>query len=281
MPTPARRRPRMRRLAATGWVPDQHGAWPMALVPPALGAILGGVRPAHLLMVAAWVAAFLLFNAGSLWLRSPRRARYWPAVRAWGVTTGVLGIALLAWHPELLRWAPVFLPLVAVAVEEAWRRRERSMAARLATVLAASLMCGVSAGLGGGLGGVGGWWPWRDPVGDPTRGWTHAWVLTALLGAYFVGTVPYVRSLIRGRGDARWVVASGVWHAALLCGAVVASRVGAVSPVVVGVAFVLAVRALWVPLDQSRRGPWPPVRIGIAEMVACALVTVALLLPTG
>lgn len=278
---PVRRRSRMRRLARAGWVPDQHGAWPMAVVPPVVGAVLGGVRPVHLLLVAAWIAAFLLFNAGGLWVRSPRRARYWPAVRTWGVSTILLGAVLLVWHPELLRWAPLFLPLVVVAVEEAWNRRERSMASRISTVLASSLTCAVSAGLGSGPVSAPGWWPWRDGVWDPTQGWSHVWVVTALLAGYFLGTIPYVRSLIRRRGDRRWVVASVAWHVAFVVGAGAAMVVSATHWSVVGIGIVLFLRSMLVPLDQARRGPWPAVRIGVLEMVLCLLVAVAVLLPPG
>ena len=276
-PTP--RRSRLRRLARAGWVPDQHGAWPMALVPPVVGAVLGGVRPVHMLLVAAWIAAFLLFNAAGLWMRSPRRARYRMAVRTWGVTTVVLGVGLLAWHPELLRWAPLFLPLVAVAIEEAWTRRERSMASRLSTVLASSLTCAVSAGLGGMPTLGRGWWPWRDAVTDPSTGWARVWIVTALLTAYFVGTVPYVRSLIRGRGERRWVVASAVWHVVLVAGAGAAAHIGGVHWSVVVMGLVVFARAVVVPLDQSRRGPWPAVRIGMLEMVLCLLVALAVVVP--
>ena len=251
----------------------------MAVVPPVAGAALGGFRPVHLLLVAAWVAAFLLFNAGGLWVRSPRRVRYWPAVRTWGATTVLLGGILLAWHPHLLRWAPLFLPLVVVALEEAWNHRERSMASRISTVLASSLTCAVSAGLGGTLATAPGWWPWRDPVWDPTQGWSRVWIVTALLAAYFVGTVPYVRCLIRGRGEVRWVAASVAWHVLLVAGTGAATVAGATHWSAVVLGLVLLARAVLVPLDQRRRSPWPAVRIGLLEMLLCLLVAVTLLLP--
>lgn len=283
---PARRGTRLRRLTARGWVPDQHGAWPMATLPIVVGALDSRPQWAHLLLLLAWVAGFLLFHVGTLWIASPRRARYTSALLTWGGCAAVSGVALLVLRPALLGWAPVFAPLVVVALVEALRRRTRSMASRISTVLASSLTCAVAHDLGWGTlhaaGPLGrGWWPWWDGAATvPGSGWGHAWIVTAVLAAYFLGTVPHVRALIRGRGNPAWVIASLSWHVLTLVGVVAAAGVGGVSWWVVAVWGVLVVRALVIPLDQSRRGPWTPKAIGLTEMVVCVLVAVSLLLPS-
>lgn len=271
----------MHALASHGWVPDQHGAWPMATVPILVGAVASGFVWRHVLLLCAWVAGFLFFNAAGLWLRSPRRSRYAPAVRLWLAVSAVLGAATVLSAPHLLRWGPVFAPLVLVAFWEAARGRERSLASRLATVVACGLTCAPAHDLSPATTHVPGWWPWRDAVGqvDPATGWTHAWILTALLTAYLVGTVPHVRCLIRGRGDARWIAGSVAWHAAGVAGAVAATAAGATSWAVPAVWALLLARAAAMPWGQSRRGPWAPKTIGVTEMVMCAAVAASLLLP--
>lgn len=278
--TAPRRRPTFRRLVAQGWVPDQHGAWPMATVPIVVGGLASHLRWEHLLLLLAWVCGFLFFHVGGLWLASPRRARYVPALRTWTVGTAVLGGALLVLSPALSWWTPLFLPLVAVAVLEAARRRTRSMASRASTVLASTLTCAVAHDLGWGTVRGDGWWPWWDGAATvPGSGWGHAWIVTAVLGAYFLGTVPHVRALIRGRGNPAWAVGSVAWHVLGLVGVVTAATVGGVSWWVVAVWAVVLLRAVLIPLDQSRRGPWPPKAIGLTEMAVCLAVAVTLLLP--
>lgn len=290
-PGPRPHRSARRRLVARGWITDQHGAWPMATVPIIVGALMGGARWEHLALLAGWVAGFLFFNAASLWLRAPHRARYRPALLTWaGVAVG-FGLLLVVLAPRLLWWVPVFAPLVAVALVEAWRRRGRSLPSRLSAVIACGLTCAVAYDWATGLvRPEGAWrageaWPWRDAAAltgsapAPSTGWTHAWIVTSLLTAYFVGSVPYVRSLIRERGNRRWIAGSAAWHALATGGAVAAAALGAVSWAAPALWALLTARALLVPWDQARRGPWKPLSIGLGEVAACLLTAAALLLP--
>lgn len=275
----------------------------MATVPALVGACVGGIRWEHALLLVGWVAGFLFFNAAGSWMtarrRPARRARYVPALLTWGAVSAAAGVSAVALAPGLLAWAVLFLPLVAVAFVEAWRGRGRSLASRLSAVLACGLTCAVSydwatgpawrglrasvsattAGAGDGAGG----WPWRDAgamtAAGPGVGWAHAWIVTAVLTAYFVGTVPYVRSLIRERGSVRWIAGSVAWSAVSAAGALAAWDAGAVSWAVPVVSVLLIARAAAVPWDQARRGPWRPLAIGLGEIAATALVAATLLLP--
>lgn len=250
-----------RRRRGPGWVPQQHGAWAMLVVPVAVGAALVGPTWRHALLLVAWLVAFLAYNAAGLWLKASRRPRYLPPVRAYGVATGVLGLALVACAPSLLWWAPVYAALLAVSLVCSARRADRSWLNDGVTVVAAMLMTVVSAGLGS---------PGPLPGADDAR----TWAATGLLAAYFLGTVPYVKSLIRDRGDRTVLVVSVGYHAVLVAGALVAAVVAA--PDVAGAvvcllgALGLLVRAVMVP----RRRPWPSAKaIGVGEVVATVVVT--------
>lgn len=244
----------------------------MALLPLLIGAFLSGWQWVHLVLLLAWLSGFHLFNAATIILkgrRSPRiRNRLMPALLTWGVSTAILGGVLIIWHPRLLTWAPVFAPLVAVAFIEAWRRKERSISARISTILASSLMLPLAYWLG---------------VGSPVFGeilnaaWIAVWLMTGIMAAYFIGTVPYVRSLIRGKNDRRWVWGACAWHALIGIALGAAAASGWVSWWLAAFWGLLAARSVIVPMVQRRGVKIRPAMIGASEFAATA-VLVALLL---
>src|SRR5664279_1310028 len=160
-----------RRLREPGWVPNQHGAWAMLIVPFAVGALDAGPSWRHLPLLFAWLVGYFAFFAAGLWLRSRGKRRYWPPVRTYGVLTVVLGLVVIVVQPDVLHWAIVFLPLLAFSLWCSWRRADRSLLNDGVTVLAACLMTVVAAGFGSGT--VSGGRPasrdWRGCPG-PIRG---------------------------------------------------------------------------------------------------------------
>ncbi|MHA3946504.1 YwiC-like family protein [Cellulomonas bogoriensis] len=248
-------------------MPNQHGAWAMLLAPVLTGVVLAGPVPAHALLVAAWLAAYLAFFAAGLWLRASRRPRYRPPALTYGAVTALLGTALLALHPRLLAWAPVYAPLLVASLRFSARRQDRTVTNDVVTVLAACLMLPVAHQVGGGS-----VWPWEALAAT--------WPATVVVALYFVGTVPYVKTMIRERGNPRMRDASLAFH--VVATAVVAVLAagwpvgGQVVPgwAVVVVFVALTVRAVVVP----RR--WPaatPKQVGLGEVVATVAVVGALL----
>jgi hypothetical protein len=121
----------------------------------------------------------------------------------------------------------------------------------------------VSAGLSAGRAGS-----WLPPGADDRV----AWIGAGLLAGYFLGTVPYVKSLIRNRGDRRVLAISIGWHALLEAAAILwvfaAPGIEAVALLVVAAG--LLARADLVP----HRRPWPsPKAIGLGEVAATVAVT--------
>jgi len=241
----------------------------MLVVPFAVGVLDAEPSWRHLPLLLAWLVGYLAFFAAGLWLRSRCKPRYAPPVRAYGALTVALGLVVVAIEPELLRWAAVFLPLLAASLWCSWRRADRTLLNDGVTVLAACLMTVVVAGVGenGGRPGTPGlaglaWLPGADQA--------RPWVLAGLLLAYFAGTVLYVKSMIRNRGDRGRYALSVAYHAA------VCVPVAAAGPWLGALFVALAVRAAVVP----RR--WPgltPARIGVGE-IAASLALAALLLLT-
>jgi hypothetical protein len=230
-------------------VPNQHGAWGMLASPFLVGVVAASPHWVHLPLVLLWFVGYFAFFAAGLWLKSGRRARYLPPVRAYGIATVPLGVTVLAMRPDLAVWAPLFAPLLLAGLWFAARRQDRSLPSGLATILAACLMTVVA-----------------FDAGDGTN-WGRAWTLTAVLAAYFVGTLFYVKTMIRER-DSRAYYRLSVGYHVLVTVAMVW-----VSWWLVGLFALLAVRAAVLPGRALT-----PKQVGIGEILAnVAVVVVALL----
>lgn len=282
------------RKRAPGWVPQQHGAWAMLVVPAVTGTVLlvrdHGWRWVALPVLAITIVGYFLLNAVTLWLKARRKPRYWPPVRAYAAAAGLLGVAVLALGPGLAGWLVVAAPLLAVALVLASRRRDRATLSGLVTVTAACLVTPVlwSAGLSARLplGAV-------SAVADvaarrPDQVRVVAFV-TLLQLAYFFGTVVYVKTMIRERGDRRWFAASVAYHAAMTAVLLTAALGGipALATGVSGAALVLATvvlalataRAWAMPTLGPLRGRQiTPLQVGLVEIGFSVAVLVACLL---
>ncbi|MFE4464498.1 YwiC-like family protein [Oerskovia sp. NPDC056781] len=272
---PERRPTRRRRRRGPGWVPDQHGAWAMLAVPLLVGVFLGSPAWVHVPLAALWFVGYFAFFATGLWLKSRFKARWWPPVRAYGIATVVPAVAVLLLRPDLLAWVPLFAPLVAVSLWSSYRRTERSLLNDGATVLAACLMMPVA--FAAGTGRAPGVWPGTtlpDGVtGVAGIGWPQVWALFVVVLAYFAGTILYVKTLIRERGERSYRVASVVYH--LTAGVVASAALAAAGLVWWPAATLFAgltVRALWVPRTEAT-----PMQFGMGEVAASVLVTVLVL----
>ncbi|MEZ5095316.1 MAG: YwiC-like family protein [Nocardioides sp.] len=230
-------------------MPNQHGAWAMLASPLLVGILGGGPAWVDLPLAAFWFVGYFAFFATALWLKAGRRARDLPPMRAYAAAAVGLGLLVAALRPDLLRWAPMFVVPLGVGLWAAAHRRERDLLAGLATVVGSSAMTVVAFDAG--------------TTGPLDRGWWLA--LVQLL--YFAGTVFYVKSAIRERGNRRFLSVSVGLHAlATLAMAPVSSWLGLVFAV-------LTVRAAVVP----PRRPTPKA-LGLGEIAATVVVGVVSLL---
>ena len=109
-----------RRPGRKAWVPNQHGAYSMLVLPPVIGWIVGGFSWVNLLLLPAWWDAYLTYWAWSQWLRT-RSARkraliMLPLLVYTGWTVSLALITLLA-APYLIQWAVPLLPLSAMTTD--------------------------------------------------------------------------------------------------------------------------------------------------------------------
>ena len=264
-----------RRLSRTGWLPNQHGAWAILVVPVSVGMIerarADGLPGWAWPLLLCWVVGYFAFFAAGLWLKAPvrRRTAYVRPLLVYGGISALSGLAALAWQGGSLAWWVLpFAPLVAATAWLTAHRRERALAGGMLTVTASALMLPVMR--------------WTTPETALASVATWDGLVTALAWAYFIGTVLYVKTMIRERGRRSWWLASIGWHTACLVAAVVVAVATGSRWWLVTFALALA-RALVVPWLSSARGRRiTPARIGVAEIALVLLVVAsALLVPTS
>ena len=236
------------RARARRFVPPQHGAWAMLVVPYLVGVLLAGWTWVDLPLLGTWLAGYLLSYYVFQALKSRRPARYRQQLTSYAtVALPLLAVVVVA-RPAVLWYAPAYAVLLAVNAWHAWRRRERALGNDLAAVLQSCLMVLVAATVAGVA---------------PTR-LLPAFAATV---AYFAGTAFYVKTMIRERGNPsyrRWSI--GYHLLALLL-------TSWLSPVLAGLFGWLLVRA-WV-LPRLRL---TPLQVGLIEIGNCALLLAAILL---
>lgn len=241
--------PARRRRPGPGWIPNQHGAWAMLAAPLLVGILGGGFAWVDLPLAAFWFVGYFAFFATSLWLKARRRAKWWPPVRAYSIAAGALGLVVAAMRPDLLVWIPAFILPLGVGLWAAAARRERDLLAGITTVVGSGLMTVVAYDAGS--------------TGSLDRGWQLA--LVQFL--YFAGTVSYVKSAIRERGNRGFLALSVGFHLLATLAMV------PLSWWLVGLFAVLTIRAAITPLLAVS-----PKTLGIGEIVATVAVAVVSLL---
>jgi hypothetical protein len=221
----------------------------MLATPLVVGIAASEPRWVHVPLTLFWFVGYFAFFATGLWLKSRRKARYLPPVRTYGLASALLGALVLLPRPDLVVWAPLFVPPLAIGLAASATRHERALASGLATATGSCLMTLVAYDAGGGT------------------DWTAAWLLTGVLAAYFAGTVFYVKTLIRERGSERHYWLSVGFHALATLALI------PVDGALVAVFSLLTVRAAVAPAFGLS-----PKRAGIGEIVATAAVAVTALL---
>lgn len=269
--TTARTAPRKKRRKRLppGWIPDQHGAWAMISIPALTGVILAGFNWIHIPLLLFWWIGYFFFQAAMLWLKARRRPKYFPPVRAYGIALIPFAAIIAVFKPYLAVWVVAFAPLIAVAVWCTVNRKERTYLNDSATVLAACLMMAVT-------------FHAVADHGDPR--WTWVWLVLGVQFAYFWGTIPHVKALIRERHRIEAARQSVLFHAIGALAVTVLVGLGWFDRTLWGgwflvlVWWLLVARAYLMPWWQRRTKPLRPAVIGFTEVAFSLAIAAALLL---
>jgi hypothetical protein len=230
------------------FIPPQHGAWAMLLLPWLIGVLLAGFGWLHVPLLLAWLTGYLASYYALIAVKTRRPSRVRTQLWAYGIPTVLLSALVLIDAPQVLWYAPAYGLLLAVNAAFAARRNERALVNGLASVVQSCLMVFVCATV----------------AGAPASSVAAAF---AALTAYFAGTVVHVKAMIRERGNPRFHWASITYHLVAFAGSVL------LGPAVATVFALLAVRASVLPGRSLR-----PAVIGLVELVASVALLLALVL---
>ncbi|MDO5678283.1 MAG: YwiC-like family protein [Propionibacteriaceae bacterium] len=242
----------MAKGATKGWLPNQHGAWAMIIVPFLVGLLLVfPYRPldwGDLALFVTWLIGYFAFDALVFILKSParRRHQYYAAFGTYAAIAGVAGLITLYFRGwSILYWVPVYAVLLGTALYLAGTKRERSVLSGVLTIVASCGLMGVLRTSGGV---------------DFVRADEIA-VMVAIT-AYFIGTIFHVKALIRERNNPKSTPRSLTYHVALAVAVVVAVLLGWLTWGWIIWAVALIVRAWWMPRERRK-----PMQIGIVEII--------------
>ena len=243
------------------WIPRQHGAWAMLLVPLLLGVAASRASGWQLVVGGAALAAYLASATAQAWSRARRPPEYRAPLVVYGTLVAILGGVLLVAFPALVLAGAVVATAGLVALLGARPGTRRDLANSLAQVAQAVVLVPVAAWVSGA---------WDAPT---------VVAMTAVAAATMAGSVLVVRSVLRERANPAFAATSVGVHAAF----VVAAALLLPGPYAV-LAGALAARAVALPLLQRRlaggRRPLRPVHVGMVELAASvAVVAVAFAVP--
>lgn len=185
------------------WIPPQHGVWAMLLL-PYLAGLQFGLSWLHAPLLVTWLSGWLASYYALLAVKTLRPGRYWRQVLAYGTVSAVAALPVFTLRPGLLWFAPAFAVLLAVNAVAARVGQERASVNGIASVTMAALMAMIAPATAG--------LDWR--LGVPAS--IAAWL-------YLVGSVFYVKTMIRERGSRTHLTVSVAFHVGALAGAVAVS----------------------------------------------------------
>ncbi|WP_237167855.1 YwiC-like family protein [Paenibacillus yonginensis] len=226
------------------YIPKQHGAWAMLVLPFLAGAVSEG-KMIHIPLFLCWLFIYLFSFPVLQWIKTGNKARYRGPALLYGVILLPLTAILIAFDPMLIGYGVLLLVFFIPNIYYAKTKNERALLNDFTAVL---VFCSfifpvVYVGKGG------------------SRSYGEAAELFALLSAYFIGTVLYVKTVIREKNNPRFYYASITYHL-LNIGIAAAVNLYMIFP-----AMILLLRAAWFPTLSLKVK-----QIGMAEFGFAALI---------
>ncbi|AOM82172.1 YwiC-like family protein [Salisediminibacterium beveridgei] len=180
------------------YIPREHGAWAMLIVPFWSAAFAAGLSIHHLLFFTGIFAVYFAQAPLLTWVKNPSINDVWPSFILY-LSTGLLfTVPYLVMDPALFVTGLLILPFFLMNILFAKLKKERWFINDL---------CAIA-----GLSGLG-FLAWQLASLQVTH---NAFLIVLFNFLFFTGSVFHVKSLIREKRNKRFIVTGKVYHALLI-----------------------------------------------------------------
>ncbi|WP_342423939.1 YwiC-like family protein [Paenibacillus sp. FSL E2-0178] len=176
------------------YIPNQHGAWAMLVLPFLFGVAASRGQLIHIPLFVCWLLIYLFSFPLLQGVKTRKFKRYAHPLKLYGILLLPLIIYLVAAEPVLLWFVLPLVPLFAVNLYYARTKNERALLNDISAIVAFCLIIYPVFYVGQG----GSW-----------QTTTELFVLAVL---YFTGTALYVKTVIRERNNIRFYYGSVLYH---------------------------------------------------------------------
>lgn len=176
------------------YIPNQHGAWAMLVLPFLFGVAASRGQLIHIPLFVCWLLIYLFSFTLLQGVKTRKFKRYAQPLKLYGILLLPLIIYLVAAEPVLLWFVLPLVPLFAVNLYYARTKNERALLNDISAIVAFCLII--------------------YPVFYVGQGgsWQTATELFVLAVLYFTGTALYVKTVIRERNNNRFYYGSVLYH---------------------------------------------------------------------
>lgn len=175
-------------------VSNQYGAMVMALMPFLYGVLLSRPIPQHLLLLFAWISLYLMSYPFLNFFKGKSKTEY----KKWSIIYGIISLIfaipciIYNWHIIVFFFA--FFPFLLINIYFTRKKDERNIWNDFAGVTI-FIIVGMAA------------YYFPDSLFDEKIYW-----IVIYFGLFFIGTILYVKSVLRERKNPRYFYASIIFH---------------------------------------------------------------------
>ncbi|MFV8829879.1 YwiC-like family protein [Alkalihalobacterium sp. APHAB7] len=221
------------------FIPREHGAWAMLIIPYLLGALFSETKWLHLFFFIGILSFYFATGPLLSYIRRPKLGKeVLPALLLYILIGSFFVVPVLVIYPFLILLFLVISPFFGLNLWFAKQKKERLFVNDVVAIVGFSLLVLVAFYIGNGA----------IPL--------QAYFIMLLNVCFFIGSVFHVKTFIRERGNKRFQKLSNFYHGGLI-----------IVPMLLGLPFValaLAVSSLktWI----MPKKPVKPITLGIIEI---------------
>lgn len=225
------------------YIPKEHGAWAMLIVPYWVGAFISGVQLIHFIFFLGILSIYFAQAPLLTFVRNPKNNDVWPSFFIYVIIGAIFIVPFLLQNYNLLWIGLCIVPLFLINIYFAKMKQERLFINDLVAIIALSSLMLISYRL-------------TEPALD-----MQIFVYLFIVIIYFTSTVFHVKSLIREKKNKQFHKFSIIYHAGIVVIAFLFQWFGA------AIAFIINLIKASLPKKLFTT----PKQIGIIEIVNSSL----------